>query len=289
MAQNPMIEQARQGNVAAITDLMNRLLKSQGMLANVEREGDHLEVLIKSDKSDLRSLDDELQVPNRQVLMRMLEKLFSTLEVQAISRITISWQQTGFDKPVWTEEISLLNNDTNINHMTDATQNGGIDSSQERLTIPPLPIFPPKSMRDDEQHHHSSTSLSSNSETELDAIFSGESQPVSLPNSHQVQNFSSEAEYKHPLPELEPFFLADVPGIPDIITPDAGVSDFQTHRFAFDPRTLKTIFTTPSFVVQLIQYLVICGIIILTLRGIHSVFGGGKAPKAISIETHTIV
>lgn len=153
MAQNPMIEQARQGNVAAITDLMNRLLKSQGMLANVEREGDHLEVLIKSDKSYLRSLDDELQVPNRQVLMRMLEKLFSTLEVQAISRITISWQQTGFDKPVWTEEISLLNNDTNINHMTDATQNGGIDSSQERLTIPPLPIFPPKSMRDDEQHH----------------------------------------------------------------------------------------------------------------------------------------
>jgi len=286
MAQNPMIEQAKQGNVSAITALMNRLLKSQGMLANVEREGDRLEVLIES---DLRSLNDEVRVPKRQVLVRMLKKWFLTLEVQTISTITISWQQAGFDAPAWTEEISLLDDDTDITDITDIPQNGGGASSQERPKIPPLPIFPPKSMRHDEQRDRSSANLSSTSETDLDAIFGEESQPVSLPNIPQRQNFNSEAAYQQPMPESEPFFLADVPAIPDPMPTDAGISDFQSPKFTFDPRTLTTIFTTPSFTIQLIQYIVICGVIILTLRGIHGVFGGGKAPKAASIETHTIV
>lgn len=59
MTQNPLVEQAKQGNVNAIASLMNRLLKSQAMLANVEREGDRLEILIES---DLRSLDDEVRI-----------------------------------------------------------------------------------------------------------------------------------------------------------------------------------------------------------------------------------
>ena len=53
MTTNPLVEQAKQGNVNAISSLMNRLLKSQAMLANVEREGDRLDILIES---DLRSL-----------------------------------------------------------------------------------------------------------------------------------------------------------------------------------------------------------------------------------------
>ncbi|NUN63179.1 hypothetical protein HCU40_00090 [Pseudanabaena biceps] len=61
MPQNPLVEKAKQGNVNAIASLMNRLLKSQAMLANVEREGDRLEILIES---DLRSLDDEVRIPN---------------------------------------------------------------------------------------------------------------------------------------------------------------------------------------------------------------------------------
>ncbi|NMF57472.1 hypothetical protein [Pseudanabaena yagii] len=286
MAQNPMIEQAKQGNVSAITALMNRLLKSQGMLANVEREGDRLEVLIES---DLRSLDDEVRVPKRQVLVRMLKKWFRTLEVQTISKITISWQQAGFDAPAWTEEISLLDDDTDITDITDIPQNGGGAASQERPRIPPLPIFPPKSMRNDEQRDRSSEKISSTSETDLDEIFGEVSHPVSLPNIPTRQNFSSESEYKQPFPEAEPFFLADVPAIPDSSPTDEGISDFQSPKFTFNPRTLTTIFTTPSFAIQLIQYVLICGVIILTLRGIHGVFGGGKAPKAASIETHTIV
>ena len=95
MAANPLVEKAKQGDVNAIASLMNRLLKSQGMLANVEGEGDCLEILIES---DLRSMDDEVRIPKRQVLVGMLKKWFITLEVQNISSIKISWQQTGFEE-----------------------------------------------------------------------------------------------------------------------------------------------------------------------------------------------
>ncbi|MCA6543731.1 MAG: hypothetical protein IM576_10835, partial [Pseudanabaena sp. M074S1SP2A07QC] len=140
MTQNPLVEQAKQGNVNAIASLMNRLLKSQAMLANVEREGDRLEILIES---DLRSLDDEVRIPNRQVLVGMLKKWFITLEVKNVSTISVSWQQTGCDEPAWTEEIYLVEQeDLNIN------ENGGITESRQRPKIPPLPVLSLKSMHD---------------------------------------------------------------------------------------------------------------------------------------------
>jgi len=118
MSQNPLIEQAQQGDVNAITSLMNRLLKSQGLLANVERYGDRLDILIETDQ---RSLDDEIRIPKRPVLVEMIRKWFITIEVQTVSKIKVSLQKPGFDEPDWTEEIALIEcEDQNI------SQNGGV-------------------------------------------------------------------------------------------------------------------------------------------------------------------
>ena len=154
MSENPLVEQAKQGDVNAIASLMNRLLKSQGMLANVERSGDRLEILIES---DLRSLDDEMRIPKRPVLVGMIKKWFVTIEVQTVSSLKISWQQTGSEEPAWTEEIFLVEQESQQTQGDDLSDpsgkvlgnvlgNGGLLETKAGLTIPPLPILPRRAM-----------------------------------------------------------------------------------------------------------------------------------------------
>jgi len=282
MAQNPLIEQAKQGNVNAIASLMNRLLKSQGMLANVERDGDHLEVLIES---DLRSLDDEVRIPKRQVLVGMLKKWFLTLEVQSISSITVSWQQTGFEEPAWTEEISLVERkDLNI------SENGGVNKSPERPRIPPLPVFPVKPMPNDERNdfsrdHAEDDNSSVASTTDLDEMF-GDSSPNALPNLTPMQVQISELTASNSSQDSDFLILSDIPAVPN----KEEISDFQSEAaFSFNSLSWQNLLTTSSFKIQFVQYLVVCGIIILTLRGIHAAFGSSKAPKAASVTTQIVL
>lgn len=282
MAQNPLIEQAKQGNVNAIASLMNRLLKSQGMLANVERDGDRLDVLIES---DFRSLDDEVRIPKRQVLVGMIKKWFLTLEVQTISRITISWQQTGFEKPAWTEEIYLVEpEEPNI------SKNGGVNDSLERPRIPPLPVFPVKPMPNNERNDASRDRTdddhrSTASTTDLDQMF-GDSSLTALPNLTPMQAQISELTNTNSSQDSDFLILPDISTIPQM----ENISDFQSET-AFSSKNFswQTLFTTPVFAIQFVQYLVVCGIIILTLRGIHAAFGSSKAPKAASATTQIVL
>lgn len=280
MAQNPLIEQAKQGNVNAIASLMNRLLKSQGMLANVEREGDRLDILIES---DLRSLDDEVRIPKRQVLVGMLKKWFITLDVQNLSNITVSWQQTGFDEPAWTEEVSLIDRND-----LDLSENGGVKQSQQRLKIPPLPVFPIKTMRDDVRNNSPSDRFESeinsdNTETDLDEMFGESITPLSLPN---LPTRSPEPVSKSSSEDSGFLLLSDIPVIPD--TEES--PDFQTETpFALNNFSWQALLKTPNLAIQFVQYLVVCGIIILTLRGIHAAFGVSKAPKAASVTTQIVL
>lgn len=291
MTQSSLVEQAKQGNENAIASLMNRLLKSQGMLANVERNGDHLEILIES---DLRSLDDEMRIPKRQVLVGMLKKWFVTLEVKTVSSIKISWQQTGFDEPAWTEEVSLIDQNDQLNPKElnpNITENSGIDELPRQPKIMPLPVFPPKTMRNDEPTNPSGdrTNISNQSTTkppDLDEMFgevsSLEPLPNIAPNPEKIPDIANISTSSG----SEILMLSDVPVIPDT----EEIRDFQSEQpISVNPLSWQTLFTTPSFIIQLVQYLVVCGIIILTLRTIHTVFGGSKAPKAASVTTQIIL
>ncbi|PZO42211.1 MAG: hypothetical protein DCF19_08200 [Pseudanabaena frigida] len=277
MAQNPLIEQAKQGNVSAIASLMNRLLKSQGMLANVEREGDRLEILIES---DLRSLDDEMRIPKRQVLVGMLKKWFVTLEVQTISSISISWQQTGSDEPAWTEEVFLTEPED-----LDISQNGGISMEPQRPRIPPLPVLPMLE-RNNLSGDRTNENNPENSSPDLDTMFGEANSPESLPNFIPTTNLDDTSVNSRSSKEAELLFLSDVPSIPD----SEDITNFQTETESLPSQPYwQILLKTPSLTMQFVHYCVLCVIIIAGLRGIHSVFGSSKAPKATSISIHNIL
>lgn len=294
MAQNPLVEQAKQGNVNAIASLMNRLLKSQGMLANVEREGDRLDVLIES---DLRSLDDEVRIPKRQVLVGMIKKWFVTLEVQTVNSISISWQQTGFDTPAWTEEIYLVEQEKQ-----NISQNGGITEPVKRPRIPPLPVFPTKSMRNDERNNlsrdrsNSGNNSPSGSSPDLDEMFGENSTPVSLPNIPTATNLNIEQDKSSQ--DSDFLFLSDVPYDPEVEEFSDSQNRFQDESqnvskaerpASLSGFSLMSLLQTPSFTIQFVQYCVVCAILILAFRGMHAVFGSSKAPKAATTISTQIV
>ena len=278
MTQNPLVEQAKQGNVNAIASLMNRLLKSQAMLANVERDGDRLEILIES---DLRSLDDEMRIPNRQVLVGMLKKWFVTLEVKNVSMISVSWQQTGFEEPAWTEEIHLVEQE-NLN----ISKNGGITETQQRPRIPPLPVLPVKSMveRNDRANSENNPPASS---PDLDEMFGDTSFPEPLPNVSSTSYLDSDLDNTSSSQDSDLLFLSDVPLSPDSTERSDFPAEATTH--SANNMSWQALIRTPVFALQLAQYVVVAVIIIATLRGIHTVFGSSKAPKAASVSSQLVI
>ena len=233
MSENPLVEQAKQGDVNAIGSLMNRLLKSQGMLANVERSGDRLEILIES---DLRSLDDEMRIPKRPVLVGMIKKWFVTIEVKTVSRLKISWQQAGSEEPAWTEEIFLVereSEETQGSNVIAASEkavanvlgNGGLSETKAGLTIPPLPVFPRRAMPEQPIHEQLSDRINSGNNDDsatspdLDAMFGetsfgetnfGDDIAESLQSISAPEYLSSDLENSPSFQDPEVLFLADV-------------------------------------------------------------------------------
>ncbi|WP_055073816.1 hypothetical protein [Pseudanabaena sp. 'Roaring Creek'] len=302
MAQNPLVEQAKQGNVSAIASLMNRLLKSQGMLANVERNDDRLEVLIES---DLRSLDDEMRIPKRQILVGMLKKWFLTIEVQTISKIVVSWQQTGSDEPAWTEEIYLAEQDEPKE--ASLSNNGGTTEPTKKLTIPPLPVFPPKSMleRNDPRDRSNSKNDTSSASPDLDEMFGAIASPEPLPDIGLESSNNVPLESIRSSQDRELLFFSDIPLIADdsdlssvaspVASPVANSDINNSPLDQLDPiapphKSLwQSLLKTPVFSIQLAQYVVVCVVIIISLRGIHTALGGGKAAKAASNSSQLIM
>lgn len=296
MTQNPLVEQAKEGNISAIASLMNRLLKSQGMLANVERSGDRLDILIES---DLRSLDDEMRVPKRQVLVGMLKKWFITLEVQNVSTIVISWQQAGASEPAWTEEVALLETEIRLNRESpQISQNSGVMTASEPRKLPPLPVFPPKPMSERNMPTGDRPlsldvplpNTSSKASTDLDEMFgdtdgfdSFDNTEIAINPLAQEPNLAINSTSTPALSDSPNIFLSDVPVEPNL--PDALPSSEKSPsagNFSW-----QTFLATPSVPFQFLQYLVVCAILIIGIRGIHAALGGGakvQKPAAIAPE-----
>jgi hypothetical protein len=329
MSENPLVEQAKQGDVNAIGSLMNRLLKSQGMLANVERSGDRLEILIES---DLRSLDDEVRIPKRPVLVGMIKKWFVTIEVQTVSSLKISWQQTGEEEPAWTEEIFLVEQEsqdteeTQINNLSDPNAvgnalddvlgNGGLSSElKARLTMPPLPVLPRRAIPEQSSTEQSSTEQSSTEQSstelpmpeqssdrlnsdfsttspDLDAMFGEPNVSESLQSISVPEYLSSDLENPQSFQNPEVLFLADVSPaemaateidekVDEELNQEVSNSEPEEISPAINPPR-KILLETPSIPIQFAQYVVVCAVIILALRGIHAALGTTKIPKTTS-------
>lgn len=280
MAKNPLVEQAKQGNVNAIASLMNRLLKSQGMLANVERDGDRLEILIES---DLRSLDDEVRIPKRDILVGMLKKWFITLEIQNVASIRISWQQAGESEPVWTEEIYLVEP----------------VKPSEKLSLPPLPKLSQLSPRDRPEKQPAPI-------PDLEEMFGSPSvqeqpQPFDLLSAEldadlrSGLDFSNDSEFADisPSQDQDSIYFTDTPSGFDLsrmeeklptdeiaVPPDASYAPTDTHS--------NLLLKTPNFSIQIIQYCIVCAVIILGIRGLHAVLGS-SVKASVKAEKTSII
>lgn len=96
MTQSHLLEQAKQGDPQAIAALMNKSLQPKGMTAYVDRQGDHLEVVLRSDR-----------IPNRQALTAFVEQGIHNLGIETIQSVTVSGQQIGASASAWTEKLYL--------------------------------------------------------------------------------------------------------------------------------------------------------------------------------------
>lgn len=296
MTQNPLVEQAKEGNISAIASLMNRLLKSQGMLANVERIGDRLDVLIES---DLRSLDDEMRVPKRQVLVGMLKKWFITLDVQNVSTIVISWQQAGSVEPAWTEEVALVETENRLDQEpSEISQNSGVIPTTEPRKLPPLPVFPPKPMLernsptgDRPLSLDAQLPIAPKASPDLDEMF-GDTDGFDVSDNTAIA-IEPLVQPPMPSPNLDPFptlndetnaLLSDMSVETELTAPDSAANLPSNRQFSW-----QSLLSTPSVSFQFLQYLVVCAIIVVGLRGIHAALGGGtKAAKPAAIAPELV-
>ena len=313
-----LLQQAKQGNITAISSLMNRLLKSQGMMAAVDQEENCLHILIESDR---RSLDDDLRIPNRTVLVAMLKKWFVSLEVQKVSSLDISWQQTGQDAPAWHEVVLIdpppIDETASADDETVLQSHPVEDTPITRNPVPPAIVIP--TTVDPESAARSES---------FDDIFGndpiGSINASDQPNDNELLQFALEPLPPLPVPEITPppapenqvFMLMDVPTNvpitaiepkldpkfePNVLTTNrdqAASMEPQANVSIIDPAaaeaanvmhqtsesnpesTSRGWLHTNTFLWQFGQYLVICGVIIGLVQGLHSALRPPKPDKA---------
>jgi tetratricopeptide (TPR) repeat protein len=88
---------AKQGDVKAITTLINQKLQASGVVAKVSAKNDCLQVMLEA-----------AEVPNQEQLVAILQSEFQQLGVQDINKLRLYGKQSGEDFPDWQEEVKLL-------------------------------------------------------------------------------------------------------------------------------------------------------------------------------------
>ncbi|GAB4344478.1 MAG: hypothetical protein Fur0042_08360 [Cyanophyceae cyanobacterium] len=98
MSQTDLLLLARQGNVEAITTLMNRKLATAGISVDA--------VLAEGGVLVLRLLGS--RAPDREALMTFVRKGMAILKVRGLRGVQVSGWQVGVGQPAWTEWLTLV-------------------------------------------------------------------------------------------------------------------------------------------------------------------------------------
>ncbi|MEB3359448.1 MAG: GUN4 domain-containing protein [Synechococcales bacterium] len=93
--QNPRIL-AQQGDIKAITALLNQKTQPIGILAKVSLKGTSLQVMLEA-----------ARVPDQHQMVSLLRSEIQRLEIQGVSSLRLYGKQSEDDFPDWQEEISL--------------------------------------------------------------------------------------------------------------------------------------------------------------------------------------
>lgn len=89
-------QQARYGNVSAISTLMNRSFQRRGVTASVKLKTDCLQILLESS-----------EVPDRSVYVSMILLGIQKLAIANVNTLEIYGKQTGSDMPNWSHKVNL--------------------------------------------------------------------------------------------------------------------------------------------------------------------------------------
>ncbi|MBD2155951.1 hypothetical protein [Leptolyngbya sp. FACHB-16] len=134
MTQSNLVDRAKQGDPQAIATLMNRSLQPKGILARVNREGDHLRIYLEAE-----------QVPNRDALMTFVQNGLSNLHIANISVVEVIGQQSGQNEAAWTQEwqIDPEEAETGIEFISRGDPEVVVLQRNHPPVPPPRPIPPP--------------------------------------------------------------------------------------------------------------------------------------------------
>uniref|UniRef100_A0ACD5GY35 Uncharacterized protein n=1 Tax=Desertifilum tharense IPPAS B-1220 TaxID=1781255 RepID=A0ACD5GY35_9CYAN len=97
MSQTNLFELAQQGDVTAISRLMNRSLKPQGVVAKVTLKNGCLYVLVESEA-----------IPNQSTLTEWIHDGIKNLGLSSIEKLKIYGRQTGYTSNAWVQEFSII-------------------------------------------------------------------------------------------------------------------------------------------------------------------------------------
>lgn len=93
------LQLAKQGDVKAITALMNRALESKGITAKATLRDSCLQIILEAN-----------QLPHQNALVEFVTKGITSLEVESIKSVKIYGRQVGEEFPVWDTELLLKPN-----------------------------------------------------------------------------------------------------------------------------------------------------------------------------------
>ena len=96
-ATNDLTTLAKQGDVKAITTLINQQLQASGVVAKVRAKNDLFSVMLEA-----------VEVPDKEQMVALLQSTFQELGVHGINSLRLYGKQSGEDFPDWQEEIKLL-------------------------------------------------------------------------------------------------------------------------------------------------------------------------------------
>ncbi|WP_052128195.1 hypothetical protein [Neosynechococcus sphagnicola] len=97
MMQPDLRQQAKQGDAAAIAQLMNRVLQPQGVKAHVRYQGEELQVILEAD-----------QVPDQRSGVAFVHRGLTHLQIPTLKIAEIQGRQIQGKAPPWAERIALL-------------------------------------------------------------------------------------------------------------------------------------------------------------------------------------
>jgi hypothetical protein len=96
MLEKNHLELAKQGNLEAISALINRSLSSKGISARVKRRDDCLQIMLESD-----------QIPNQRSLTSFVQNGILKLDIQGIRTLKIFGRIKDDEMPAWSQMIPL--------------------------------------------------------------------------------------------------------------------------------------------------------------------------------------